>query len=1533
METTQYIQNNFAIGMNCDQTPQQLQAGQVLYAQNAVVENFDGNGIVYQNEPGNEQCFKINEGYQVIGVRNIIEQDKTIFFLTNPANGSSEIGILTNATFQYSTLINGSCLNFHIDHPIKKVIVKSTNCSNQLFFTDGYNPVRWIDLNKLPFKNGNDSSVIDCNKLLLQPDFAIPVIKIIGQLPGGSLKQGSYQFCIQYANSKGEGYSSFYSITGPASVFQGPDLQPDQPTSIALSIRIENLDSTDLFEYFNLAVLSTVAGVTTPKVIGTFRISGSNFDYTYSGNSHSEITISMAEIFERFPYYSRAKDITTVDNTLFLADVSTTRRINYQRIWSNVKLNWETWRLPYNRFEGYYSASNVANLRGYLRDEIYCLEGCFLLRNGQYTDSFHIPGRVALPSDLEVIDNTDAASVHRDSCSSPEMRQRWQVYNTATFEGFSKEYLELLSQVNCIDCNPQQLQQVKCYKGPYQYGTFSYWQSTLKYPSDKDMWGELAGEYIRHHKMPDCAISPIYSTISADEYVIFPMGIKVDAASLYSAIYTSDLSAEEKSQIVGFKITRTNRASNQSIVAKGLLYNVGEYSKDGQKRLFPNYPYGDLHPDVFLSGKKVTAHSGGNPEPLNGFTDSSRSRYTFHSPDTSFVQPFGVDAGFLNLETIETGKSQGHFIPVKENAQYKFLTRQGLYVAFATGLASMVSLDTGGGFMGVAPSAKVDAGPVPAVFSATLEMIKNIAPWTQYGYQYTSIGTYNKSVPVHKNGSKVRAIRTGAYISPGNVTIDGELINNYQRESSIFLKLMDGLPFPHENGENIIPDDSRVTPSIAGTNNDPSTIISRNICAYYGAIKRFLPDQYGEIYSGETIDTGYYHPLFDGLKEYEHFQTVFGGDTFINRFAFKRKLPFFLDHTVGRANGTDIDQDLLSNVAYPAYYYSTRPIDSTIDFSSLEGEVDNIINVSAGNIIVNVLSGGIRPVASGLIIMSKLLQAYIGSLGIANTNLEGYNADGILEKGRAFLFAYGIPWFFTESAVNVDLRMATNEMEGNFFPHVSENIPDDWLQESRVSIINDNKYLYDDSYSKQIKEVFLSHLPPDYGVGKKCQQDFPNRIIFSEKENLEAQRNNWLIFRPASYFDTPKSYGNLNSIDGLEDRKILARFSSKSLLYNVLSTINTSSGQAFLGDPNYFSNPGIDFAESDAGFNGSQHVLLIRTPVGHLSVDAIRGQIFLIGNQGPEEISGYGMRMFFSEHLPFVIQKYFPTVDTDNCLKNIGLTGCYDYKYRRFLITKKDYQPLKSGISFSSGKFMFDGKEISLNDPLYFCDRSWTLSYHTGLKKWISFHSYVPNYYLTHPDGFLTGIKSGVYDHRGTIVFNKFYENIFPYILEYPIASQGQEQILGAVSSYTTVRKYSDRQVYAEPGEDIFFDEAVIYNDQQCSGKLLLIPRPTADLSAFRKFPRFLEDGKEILFTKKDGITSFNTFWDVVKLPGSPFYRLSCNGFPLKIFDTNLDYSPRSFQKFRMRGKQHVVRLSFKKSAQYHLATHFNLAEIQKSIT
>lgn len=1532
MENTNKISPLVAqVGLNTDNIASQLKEGQLTFAKNAMVENFDGNSVTYQNEISNILCTTFKDGFTVIGLRNIVEQNRTIVLLLNTTTNESEIGERTNTTCNYKTIISDPCLNFNIDYPVRKIEVKTTNCSTQLYWTDNYNPPRWMDLDDLPMveianpNNENDpikTDEVDCNKLLIFPKFSIPTATPVRIETGGSLVPGTYQFGIQYSNSLGEGFTSFYAITNPIGVFENRTGDNTSPTTQAINLTIDDLDTTGLYDYFNLVVLETVNLVTTPKLVDTFAIVSPTFNITYTGNTKTEIQISINEIFNRFPYYDTAKDVAISDNTLQWVDLTIKQKINYQPIWSKVILQWVSHILPVNQFEAYNNPINTSNYRGYMRDEVYAFEGAFILSDGRITESFHIPGRLANPTDLQVINNADSQNTLADPCDPIESKLRWQVYNTANRIDFTDEYKGSLDK--------------DCYKGSYEYGEFSYWESSLNYPVNTTIWGDLSGKPIRHHKFPDCIISPIHDNGNGDpnyEHRIFPIGVKVVAESVYAAINDSDLTDAQKADIQGFMIFRANRAdNNQSVVAKGLLFNVGKYERENQTYYYPNYPLNDLRPDPFILTQEPLDHSGLNVNiRLDGFSSiDSKRRFTFHSPDTHFGRPFGIDTGYLKLETVEQGTTRSHFVKVNDNAQYKFLTRDTIQVAFALGMSSIVTFEAGGGTLGVDFSAGINMSNIAPSMLASLELLKNVTPAENYGWNFNSVGNYHTSIPIPNDGNKIRSIEAGRYLADGFPSVDGDTINNFNRENSTYIRTTSPLPFPHELGAT--QDNSRYISSEYGCSANPVDVRTRDTSACYASIKRIFNDQYGRMYSYQSIGTGYYQTLYQDGQVYEEFPTVFGGDTFINRFGIKRKLPFFIDNTVGKGEQTDINLDDLGNVGYPTFYYSTKPRDLSFDLSDLQNEVDAITNVGFWNLVLNGVSGGIRVMGSALIILSRIINVYINSIGVPNVNFDCSALRTLNEIGRAYLFAYGIPYFFVESAVNVDYRQATNDKEGNFYPNVGEGIPDAWMQESNVSIINDNNYTYNKTYSKQNTEVPTTHLKENYDPTKPCTTEFPNRIIYSQKSNLEETKNNWLIYRPISYFDFPKNYGSVTAIDGLEDRKLLVRFENKSLLYNVYQTSDTSTGTLYMGNPNFFSQPPLDFAETDTGYNGSQHKFLLRTEYGHITVDSHRGQIFLYRGNKIEDISSHGMEKWFSENLPFRMKNYFPDINIDNAFKDIGLTGVYDALYKRIIITKRDYLPLVSGIYYSEGDLYLDNQIVNLDDPTYFCNISWTVSYSLLTQSWISFHSYIPNYYIQHAGYFETNNLNKTYSHNKSFTFQNYYGIVEPYILEYPKNDIPNDQILSTVSDNTTILKYSTHEVFYEVETGVYFNKAVIYNNYQCTGQLNLVFKPENSLSAYFNYPKFNPTSKDILVSKRDNIFSFNTFWDIVSNKALPFYSRPCNIPSLdRIFDRNLDYTIRSHQKTRIRGKECRIRLVQDQTDQYKFISKFLLVQTQTS--
>ena len=1490
--------NSATVGLNMDQTLNQIKPGTLTYALNAAVENFDASSVNYQNEPGNELCVSFPDGYSLIGSHFIQERNKVIFFIVNSSTGQSEIGQMIGNDCVYRTIVNADCLNFNIDYPIHKVVHRITNCSTEIYWTDGLNARRYMDIDNVPYVTEiipNTCGVftlneLDCNKLKIQPNFNIPQLEITDVISGGDLVAGTYQFAVQYADAQGNPFTSYYSVTNPTPIADPnfTSVNFNYPVGKSIVIDVTNLDLSGKYQYYNLAVIKTINAISSVELVGTYFIDNFTQQITYTGQNKTDIRLSINDIFEKFPYYDVAQDITVVQDILVWDQLTAIDRVNYQKIANQITLQWESWRIPST--ENYADEFNATNLRGYLRDEVYSFEIVFLLKNGKQTDGFHIPGR--RQTNNEVASQPDVPNTNPDFIGEGTSAPYWKIYNTASVTGTYPEY------------SPD-----PSYKGPYQYGQFAYWESTETYPCNVEVWGELANQQIRHHKFPDILISPAFESsvpvIVSDKYqvelqqssAVYPLGVKINNQQIIQLVQESDLTNEEKDDVVGYKIVRGDRGTNKSIVAKGILRNVGSYIKEEETYYYPNYPYNDLKSDPFLlannnaytelctsfdvvvkefnkvdelgpylevrftncnsnkedfrkfhtlstpenphricsitkptilgegvfneriqtsngpiiyyapppfglpennciayvsysnydiwiieregiragfeaawqdpvsgyitqwvsglggSGSgmfKIQVLEGTEPSKIDGERWNRRKigevrverckettplpdfkdelRQVFNSPETSFGQPFLGD--ILKLENVMYGGGKAHFVEVKENAKYRLLTKEAQQVA----LDSSYVVGT------------TDTLAVFAAYQAYLEIYINGITRKNYAYSFNSIASYSYSAEVNNNlGIKQRELDIKRYLIPGVQNVgDDNNINNFNRETSVYLKTNTTLPFPSKTdslmylGSSLIEDYSRFTIGDTEACSTPQREQDINVVSYYGSLKNISLAQWGQIYSYTKVDTGFQVIFSPNLPTT---QTVFGGDTFIGKFSFKTKLPFFLENRVNAPDDSDVFYDALGNIAYPKYWHSARSILSNY------GSLVNFISHKANNFDC-----------------PNATEEYTSN----NSPSELTYYDGYF-----YMFAYGVPSFYCESSYNLDLRQAFNNREGDFWPHVSTGIPDDWVQQSFVPIEQDNTYYYNVTFSKQNKENLFTNLPDNWQ--SECSTFFPFRTIYSEKQFTDENNkvNNWLIYRALSYYDFPQNYGNLISLDGIQNRAILARFENKTLMYNNLLTIDTSNPQAaYVGNPNMFSAPPIDFAETDLGYVGTQNVFLLKIPQGQITIDAKRGQIFLISGTEAVDLTafGSGVNRFMTDHLSFEILRYFSDVDTDNHFNGIGLHGVYDSKFDRVIITKLDYIPLDKDIKYdaTTKEFYLENiinglvlrDQVYLDDPEFFCNKSWTMSFNFNTKSWISFHSYIPNFYLAENNFFYSGLNGCCDSVNGEATFEAFVGRI-----------------------------------------------------------------------------------------------------------------------------------------------------------------------------
>lgn len=192
---------------------------------------------------------------------------------------------------------------------------------------------------------------------------------------------------------------------------------------------------------------------------------------------------------------------------------------------------------------------------------------------------------------------------------------------------------------------------------------------------------------------------------------------------------------------------------------------------------------------------------------------------------------------------------------------------------------------------------------------------------------------------------------------------------------------------------------------------------------------------------------------------------------------------------------------------------------------------------------------------------------------------------------------------------------------------------------------------------------------------------------------------------------------------------------------------------------------------------------------------------------------------------------------------------------------------------------------------------------------------------------------------KNPVVYNYFYGNIEPYIIEYPFAYQYQDQILQSVQDYTKAYRYfpdpdgiSDDNRKIET-DDAWFNKAVVYNGQQSSGILELVPKPINNLKEYMKYPIYNADSKVITFTKSDNFYQYNTFWSLVKNKQEPLFIRTCESLSLDkiVNQANMDYGKRSFKKEPLRAKELKVRHILDNRFDAHLVSQFIITPAQIS--
>lgn len=1507
--------NTFSKGMLKDLNETFIGEGQWVHARNAVNNTHTGEMGVLGNEPAN--LHTIDLPYTLIGAIPI--SDGTWALYTTDDN-NCEIGVFDANLGTYRMVVKSTALNFRKTNLITGASRRSADCGFKVYWSDGRNPDRVLAIDNPPYFTTKEmqgdciieksTGVLDVEQLRLAQILTLPCLRIEKGRASGTLRNGSYQVALAYTVNS-------IRVTDYLVVSEVQGLFDHDGGGGSLDVSVTNTDPD--FDEMEVVLISVVNQSTVAKRLGIY--STRQTKLFIDSVEPDLITIPLEQIPLNTPAIEKSDAMFRLNNYLVRTGIYNRFDFNYQKLANQIRTKWVSVEYP----AAYYAAGG--NNTGYMRDEQYAFFIRWVYNTGDKSSSFHIPGRESVASEEANVASADA--IELENGVTPHV---WQVNNTATITNKPGTKLPdggiVLAE-----------------------GEMGYWESTERYPDNKfDIWGNLCGKPIRHHKFPDNKLSEETFHHSQGGDKIRVMGVKFENIQIPVDNYGKAITS-----IVGYEILRGSREGNKTIVAKGIFNNMREFNipgGNGSKGLYQNYPYNDLNPDLYLTSNesfiKKGSMSNRKSDPLTAYR---KDMFSFHSPDTSFSKPY-LSVQEVKIYAEVFGQATGNFESVYKHPKFKQIsdslsivskllavfTTMNSVSALATGASKKLTFAAsedlpltfevggsppsfpgppgGGDLAGVAATvslgiyalalAQYVANVVILISTAKLmadmynekiiSVITALLPEKQYSAQYNSHGYYGNYSLNGSSENTRRNVSDSFYVSNNLQNYNNYKINNVDRSGYVFVSTTKDITNP------LRIDSSRKTKGQLQV--DLNKNVTTDISAHYGALKINFASQYGQLESIKQVPvyTCMYNVGTDLNKRYST-DIMFGGDVYIGRYTEKNPFTFFSEWLYDLPDNIAYDYRNYITVAFPRYWIENG-----------KPNKDITSNPSIGR------------------------------------HLDDRQDKGFfVEKGYFYISCNGVRDFWVESEVNLAYRdwedvSTKRHYDPDRFTDIQTMFRSDNIKSS-------NFYKYDYSlsvarlYNNYVSWGALQDRNYDPRIAENCYAYSPNRIMYSLPQESEQKQDNWVRFLPNNYMDMSSRVTAIKAVGGTGALIMLENEAPVTI--QGVDTLQTDGGiKITIGDGGLFNQPLRNIMNTDDEYQyGScqSKFAIVGIPGGVYWVSQEQGKIFRFGGE-MDEISRRGNKWWFAKHLPSQLLRAFPDYNLgDNPLVGVGCNVSYDNTNELLYITKRDFKPLTPGMKWNSvDGFYIEGEEfivtnpngtktitkaknkIVLGDASHFEDASWTISYDPkadgGKGAFLSFHDWHPNFIIPGRSNFLTVQDKGVWRHNvRTDLFCNFYGKDYPFEIEF-VVSTGQQ-----VATVRNVEYVLETFKYFNDGQDKFhlldanFDNAIVYNSEQISGNLKLDLKPKNNPVALLTYPKVQANGVDILYSKEENKYRFNQFWDITKDRGEftdnmePMFNVSSNGYTRRINPRYVDYGKNLLERKKFR--HYVNRVLLRKNA------------------
>ena len=754
------------------------------FARNAINNSVTGDLGELGNEPANKLCGLAP--YTIIGVIHLFA-DSWVIMSTD--NTDCEIGLFEQERCNYRKIVNDPCLSFDKANLITGTSKKNANCTWQIYWQDALNPDRTMCIGNsddwstfivpewpcVPYncKQTTPSQIdgdvceicepkaslgLNCDAIRLASLVNTACIRVTKGQTGGELPNGSYYVVMAYTLN-GLALTDYSTPSNIQPLFSHDNV------STSLDIHIDYIDNIH-FTQFELVLVSIVNQQTTATRLGLY---STETQIISIDKVHGTLEkIPFADTFLRQPIVDKSDLM--VDNGTYLMRVGPYNKFdfNYQPIANLITTKWQSMEYAgsyYNK--GGYQA-------GYMRDEVYCFFIRWVYNTGDKSSSYHIPGRpshsyTTLTSNPGLFYQNETDIFTAVNCpDNIEYAQTginpqvFEVYNTAAMTQLLIDPLTGLPPKT-----PDGLGYI------LSEGEMGYWESEETYPNNPAMWNigtsntpwDLCGKKIRHHKFPDNSCHPTTNHFTNTATSNFPNepAIRLMGVVFENIGVPKDNAGVIIPNIVAFEILRGSREGNRTVIAKGMVNNLGQYDLQtgggitSRAGLYPNYPYNDigLAPNSVGDPYLCTTQSSqalvdlGQLSPLKYITRFPRTVLTFHSPDTQFRNPFlsikelkvyGELHSYISPNSL--GAVQKFEIPEK-HPKFKQLTNLSAIIALISGVGLGLTKAVGNRTTTQVGIGVLAGNPASALASTNYildEYIARLATFLGYGAAQLALG-------------------------------------------------------------------------------------------------------------------------------------------------------------------------------------------------------------------------------------------------------------------------------------------------------------------------------------------------------------------------------------------------------------------------------------------------------------------------------------------------------------------------------------------------------------------------------------------------------------------------------------------------------------------------------------------------------------------------------------------------------------------------------------------------------------------------